>query len=284
MSGEEQQARQEPINARALREARSKRREPVKRLSSIDRALTIIEYLAERGPQGESLGEIAAAIEANKATVHHTLSTLKAREWVDQDIVTGNYYLGDGITPLVRYATRTETLLESIRPALRSISIRYNELVHAGILVNDKVRYIDKVEPARAIRVVSYVGREVAAATTALGRALLGEAELTDSEIDWYYERVPSSARTLELRQSFKENLQRVRREGWAYECEENETGIACVSVPLNLPDGSKIAVSVSAPVERLPFGRARKIASGMVEEFEKLPASAHIVLPAALH
>lgn len=252
-----------------------------KKLSTVDRALSVIEYLAECGPAGAPLGEIAAAVESNKATTHHTLGTLKTRTWVEQDSQTGNYFLGDGVAPLVRYTTRTEMLKETLHPALVAISLRLNELVHAGVLAGDHVRYIDKVEPDRAIRVVSFVGREVPAPITALGRALLGGAGLSEDQINWYLERVPESGPA--LRESFVENLERVRTEGWSYEQEENEAGIACVGVPLYLPDGRTAAVSVSAPAERLPFERAREVAQGMAEELSALPASSGITVSPAL-
>src|SRR5699024_9807034 len=133
-------------------------------VTSIDRALSVLETLADAGARGMPLAELATTLGENKATVHRTLAALKHRGFVDQAI-GGSYVLGIAATAL---AARCEAS---------------DELAHVGGLRGTRVVYLDKVEPDRAVRVWSSIGRGVPALTTALGRSLLA-AMNTDSLAD----------------------------------------------------------------------------------------------------
>lgn len=249
-------------------------------LSSMDRALLVVEFLARRGPEGAPLSDIAAAVESNKATVHHTLRSLRYRNWVDQDPDNGYYFLGDGVDPIIRYTTRTQFVVDQLHPALVAICHRYNELVHLGKLSGQVVTYLDKVEPDRPIRVVSFIGRNAPAVTTALGRALLGANNVTGAEIDWYLSVPTDNPPT---RATIEECIEHVHRYGWGMEVEENEAGIACVAVPVDLKNGERVAVSVTAPAERLGAATREAVAYGIAEEITAIAGSTGVSVPEVL-
>ncbi|MDY5128825.1 IclR family transcriptional regulator [Actinotignum urinale] len=259
----------------------TQRRSTQPKLSSIDRALTIVEYLANQGNTGASLADISSYIRANKATVHHTLAALRKRNWVDQDSSTGYYYLSNGIDPIVKYRTRCASIVHNLRPALVAITHRFNELTHLGRLVDENIEYLDKVEPDRPIRVVSAIGRRSPAVRTALGRALLASMKLTPEQVNWYLDAtIPNPY----LRRRFTEEIHRVHQSGWAEELEENEKGIACVAVPIQFKNGEIVAVSVTAPIERMLDAQHRKeLAFGIAEEVHKLDARLAGYVPSVL-
>ena len=133
-----------------------------------------------------------------------------------------------------------------------------DELVHLGALAGTEIVYLDKVEPARAVRVWSAVGRRRPAATTALGRALLAHRPLDDAALAWYAAAAPDehpvTAATL------RATCDATRTSGFATETEENEPGISCVALPILRGGQSVAAVSVTAPAERLGTRRRREI------------------------
>jgi DNA-binding IclR family transcriptional regulator len=263
-----------------------KRMTATKPLASVSRALTIVEYLARNDPDGVPLTQISKDLSLNKATVYNTLATLREHTWVEQDAVTGYYRLGDGILPIATYRTATQRIVDDLHPSLIAISRRFNELVHLGRLSGTHIVYLDKVEPDRPIRVVSRIGREAVAARTSLGRALIAALPPQQRDIDWYLSDAgikQLDARTQEhLKESFKDNIRLFETRGWTQEIEENEAGIACVAVPVRLPGGSHLAISISTPVERMPEDVRPQFARGIAEELAKLPQSAGIKIPQA--
>lgn len=258
-----------------------------KPLASVDRALTVVEFLAQCNANGVPLTEMARELSINKATLYNTLATLRERSWVEQDSSTGFYRLGDGILPLTHYRTSTQLIVETLHPALIRISRRFNELVHLGKLTDTKIRYLDKVEPDRSIRVVSQIGRNAVAARTGLGRALIGSLPEDIRDIDWYMEDpeiLQTSAETqTKLRASLQENIASFSQCGWTTEIEENEAGIACVAVPVQLSAGRAVAISVTAPIERMEEGRHADLARGIAEEISSLPSSVGASVPETL-
>lgn len=258
-----------------------------KLLASVDRALSVIEYLADAGTKGSALHSLAEALQINKATAHNTLATLRERGWVEQDVVSGYYRLGEGVRPIASYFNEAWSVADIIHPALVAISNSFNELVHLGRLRGNRVVYVDKVEPDRSIRVVSRIGKEVTAVSTALGRAIIGEYPDRNDRIDWLFsdpilnEADPETL--VSLRKSLLDNFDLLDQHGWTQEIGENENGIACVAVPIRAQEDVKLAVSVSTPIERMPEERRPLIARGIATEISKLPPSVGITVDTRL-
>ncbi|MFY9263519.1 MAG: IclR family transcriptional regulator [Actinomycetaceae bacterium] len=254
-----------------------------KPLQSVSRAIGIIEYLAAQDHSGVALGTIAKDLNINKATVYNTLATLREHTWVEQDAETGFYALGDGIIPIANYQTSTQQTVDLLRPYLARIGNRFNELVHLGELIDTDVIYLDKVEPDRPVRVVSEVGRRATAVTTSLGRALIGCLDNRDQQLERYL----AAPALLAMEQSYQDtiyasvldNFERLDREGWTEDVEENEPGITCVAVPLITGTGNNIAVSISAPAERMDASYRSEIAKGIRDELAAIPRSDKIRL-----
>lgn len=248
-----------------------------KPLSSVSRAITLVEYLAAQDPQGTPLGTIAGDLAINKATAYNTLATLREHQWVEQDPTTGFYRLSDGIEPVARYRTSTRQRSDQLRPHLERIGRASNELVHLGRLVDTDIVYVDKVEPARPVRVVSAIGRHATAVTTALGRSLIGILRDRDEQLDWYMAtpavraRPPADQRA--IREAVIRNFGYLDQRGWTEDIEEFEAGISCVSVPLLADDGANLAVSISAPVERMTPEYRAKLGGLIIAELASLPA-----------
>ncbi|NTW38542.1 MAG: IclR family transcriptional regulator [Cellulomonadaceae bacterium] len=221
-------------------------------VEAVDRALVVLQALAPAGPRGVGLAELALTLGLNKATLHRVLAALRYRGFVAQDPTTGAYLLGAGATRLADDFLGEENLPVLVHPALVALCQTAGELVHLGVLSGSHVVYLDKVEPERAVRVWSAIGRQRPAVTTALGRALLAYRG-TDRSMLAGYARAADRPVDLDRVWSI---LERARAVGYATEEEESEVGISCLAVPL-LRSGSAIAaVSVTAPAERMSAER----------------------------
>ncbi|WP_426311219.1 IclR family transcriptional regulator [Cellulosimicrobium sp. E-16] len=227
-------------------------------LGSVDKALTVLEALAEAGPAGVALGDLSRALGLHKASLHRTLAALRYRGYAEQDATTGDYRLGPGATALATVYLGEENLPALLHPVLVAVCRATDELVHLGALAGTEIVYLDKVEPARAVRVWSAVGRRRPAATTALGRALLAHQPLDDGALAWYAAAAPGERPVSAA--ALRATCDATRASGFATETEENEPGISCVALPILRGGQSVAAVSVTAPAERLGTRRRREI------------------------
>ena len=233
-------------------------------IEAIERARGILETLAEAGPEGLPLVELATRAAVNKSTAYRALSTLRARGYVAQDPLTGHYGLGAAVAALSDRFLGADNMQLLIHPALAAISRETDELVHLGVLTGTEVVYVDKVEPQRSLRVWSRIGGAIPAATSAMGRALLAASPLTREQLAPFVGDLEPDHLWAQIEQA--------RARGYARETEENEPGIACVGFALLRGNSPVAALSITAPAERMTD-----------EHVDELVAAVRRVAPALL-
>ena len=79
-------------------------------VGSVDKALALIELLAEAGPDGMALRDVVEASGFNKASAHRTLQALQHRGFAEQD-AKQRYRLGSRPVLLVERFYRDAPLL-----------------------------------------------------------------------------------------------------------------------------------------------------------------------------
>ncbi|MGV1009532.1 MAG: IclR family transcriptional regulator [Dermatophilaceae bacterium] len=231
-------------------------------IEAIDRALLLLNELAAAGAKGVSLAELAHALGINKSTAYRALFTLRSRDFVQQDAGSGHYLLGTAAIALGTRYLDGDSLVVLLHPALVALSREVDELVHLGVLAADRVLYVDKVEPDRAIRVWSQVGRTVPVASTSLGRALLAYRGTERDQLSAYMNALPADRPQKE--DHVWERIQQARRVGYATEFMENEPGIACVGVPILRGSSAVAALSITAPADRMDPTRMHALAAAV--------------------
>jgi IclR family acetate operon transcriptional repressor len=245
-------------------------------VGSVDKALVLIELLAEAGPDGLALRDVVEASGLNKASAHRTLQALQYRGFAEQD-ANQRYRLGSRPVLLVERFHREENLPTLFRPALLAICQEVQELVHLGILEGPNVLYLDKVEPDRTIRVWSRVGRQVSVITTALGRAMVAAEGTPDTLLSVY-----TANANAEIAARFSRAVADARMHGFATEREENETGICCVGVALRRPVGRPVAVSITGPSNRMGAERLDELGHRLRDVLQVAAPPGFAVAPAA--
>lgn len=224
-------------------------------MGSIDKALQALTLLAGEGQAGLPLAAVAERTGVHKTTAHRTLSALCYRRFVVQDPATGHYALGPAAAALGGRRNDHPKLVVLMGPALQALCNATGELVHLGVMEGGQVVYLDKVEPARPIRVWSAVGASRPAARTAMGRALLAACD-PDEQVVRAYQAGAGDGSPFDLGRV----LAATHRQGYATEREENEAGIACLGVPLWHHGSPVAAISVTAPVERMTPERVTEL------------------------
>lgn len=215
------------------------------RIRSVERAIAILRAFSFSEPQ-LGVTELSRKLGLHKSTIHRLLSTLERERLVEWDAQTGRYRLGLGLFELGSLVVATAELRKVARPVLESVHSACGETVHLAILDEGDVVYIDKIESRSKLRMYSEVGRRAPAHCTGLGKVLL--AYLPDDELQRVIERKGLRAytsRTITSAHALREQLARVRLQGYAVDSGEHEELVRCAAAPVFDHTG-KVAAAVS--------------------------------------
>lgn len=235
-----------------------------RRIQSVDRALTIMETLAQsRG--GMSLRELAAATGLNASTCHHLLMTLAGRGYVSQEPRTREYALGNKILDLSDARVRQIDIVRLAMPALVRLNEATGEAVHLAAMQGRELVTLAKLDSSHAVKVDSgAIGKSGAAHATATGKAILAwlpedeiRAILTATGMKAYTEN------TLRAPDALIKQLALVRRHGYAEDREEFQPGVFCVGTAIRDHAGA-VAASLGCSI---PTMRAKDGALGDIRE-----------------
>lgn len=225
----------------------------VRTIQSVDRALGILEILAEAHRE-LPLNEIANRAGLNASTCHHLLATLIARGYVGQTPRTRSYFLGSRITQLSESRLRQFDLLDLARQELSRLNEITLESVHLAVLQGTALSTLAKIESRLPIRVGSdEVGKADAAHATATGKAIL--AWLPETEIARVIAQTglrPFTDKTITSIADLMEDLRQVRRKGYAVDDEEFQPGVVCLGAAIRDHAGAvRGSISCSMPIMR---------------------------------
>lgn len=250
------------------------------RVEAIDRALVLLSALAEAGPVGAPLADLAERAGLAKPTAYRALTTMRLRGFAEQAEGTGHYALGPAAIALADRSDTPNNLAISIHPALVALSRASRELVHLGVLSGDSVLYVDKVEPERAIRVWSAVGQLVPVASSSLGRALLAARKVPETHLGSYLIGLPPEREVTAGRLS--EAVRDARTLGYALELGENEPDVACIGTAVLRGGRPVAALSITALAVRMTPARQAELAGLIRSEVPPLlPPGLSLMEPA---
>lgn len=236
-------------------------KKPAQLVKSLDRALDILERLVT-AEEGLGVTELANGLGLHKSTVYRILSTLNYRDYVQQDKKTGKYKTGIKLFEVGSKVLNNLDLRTQARPFLEEIVEKTNETVHLGILDKYEVVYIDKVESTETIRMHSRIGYRAPLHSTSLGKVIL--AFSSDNIVKKVIENkglIPYTVNTITAPEEFKEELVKIKKQGYAVDNEEQERGIRCIAGPIF--DHNKVVIgafSISGPTFRMTRERTNSL------------------------
>ena len=241
-------------------------------IQALDRALRMLDLFDEQTPELK-LTDISARMNLHKSTVHALLKTLQLHGYIEQDDQSGKYRLG------LRFLEKGQLLLQNLdirdvaRPHLQALSDETGQTAHLIILDGREGVYIDKVEGAQAAIRYSRIGRRVPLHSSAGGKVLAAfQPPEALERILRHYSYARHTPNTIGSEEAFRRELERVRREGCAFDREENEPGVCCVSAPVFGHDGQlAAALSLSFMTARVDGEEARRLADRVKQTARKL-------------
>ena len=225
------------------------------RVNAVERGLDVLEALG-RSESELKLSEIGAALDLPRGTAHRILGTLTHRGYARYDSATRRY--GLGARTLILASMSRQRLGPLARPFLEELVEVSAETCSLSCFDRDAAVYIEQAEPERSVRMLAEPGDRVPLHATATGKALLAHQprELTQNFL-----RAPQlprfTPRTTTDTARLREELHRIRQQGYATDLDEYEEGVRSLAAPVFNPDGQILAaMSLSGPSSRLHTSR----------------------------
>ena len=140
-------------------------------VQSVDRAVSVLEILAQRGEAGVS--EVAADIGVHKSTAFRLLAALEERELVEQTQERGKYRLGFGILRLASAVPGQLDVTQQARPVCEQLAAQLGETVNIAVRRSHFVVNIDQARGPSAVATHNWVGELTPLHATSSGKILL---------------------------------------------------------------------------------------------------------------
>lgn len=201
-------------------------------LSSLDRALKLLDILRVRGGLGVS--ELARISGVGKSSAYNMLATLERRGYV-RKTDRARYYLGDKFFDNDLIEDSSERLSEIALPFVRRVMALTGQTSWLAILnVNGRVTALISEEGTAAGHAPGRLGVESEASSTAPGKVLL--AHLSPSMLEAMYRGRPlkryTPATVTDIEQ-LERQLEDVRERGFATDYDERYEGYGNIAVPV---------------------------------------------------
>lgn len=227
--------------------------------------------LIDRSEKPLSLTEIATALDLPKSTISPIIRTLLETDYLEQT-KDGRYEISFRLFQLgLSYSGRLG-VLSAIKKEQEDIVKKVGEICQFGVLVDDQVLYLEKVQAQGSIEVVSSVGKKLPAYCTALGKALLSGME--DEAIRELFKGKPfkkMTDNTISDVESLIQDVRLVRERGYALDDQEIAENLQCIAVPIVIKHKVKGALSVTYPIFRDEEGKREKVIRILLEKKELL-------------
>lgn len=229
------------------------------RVRSIERALDVLEALAEADSHGMRLVELARRLGTSKSTVLAVLRTLTARGFV-AELGEGRgrrYRLGLTLARLGDQALGQVDLLEVALPSLRSMTDETGWTSRVGVLDEAFAVILGRVDAPGIIRFQSNLARRELPHCSAIGKALL--SHLPEERVRAIVARTGLPGRTpatITDVEDLLRDLAAVRTKEFSVDDEEDSEGVCCVGASVfDHHHACVAAISVTGLKLMLPAG-----------------------------
>ena len=233
-------------------------------VKSVVKAFLLMEELDKSGEM--SVGDLSERLQMDKATVHRLLNTIKDAGYISQNPDNKKYSNSLKLLAMGNRALEKTGVRHIARPFMEELSERTGETINLGLLVGNKIIYVDKIESSSTIKVGLGIGVSVPIYCSGLGKAILAftpsdeREELINSIV-----LVKFTARSITNREHFLRELEKIRKNGYAVDDEEYVDGLMCFAAPIFDFHGNPIAsISVSCPKYRYDPDRHFKLYTGL--------------------
>jgi DNA-binding IclR family transcriptional regulator len=236
-----------------------------------------MEVLSLFSPQRPQIGVLEASdlLGRSKSTVSRWLTAMEDAGFLEREGDLGRFRLSMRLATLGEVARQSTSLQRLARPVLERLTQKTGETSNLVVLSGPAAVNLELVESPRPVKHVGWLGRRLPLHATAAGKSLLAwqpQEAISDLLSEPLQRFTPA---TITDRQELDKVLERVRKRGYADAIGELEDDLVGIAAPVRDHTGKvAAAVTLSAPLSRVPRKRVAEVADPVVAAAEELSAS----------
>lgn len=206
-------------------------------VGAVANAATILRFLrATQGPA--TVTQITRAVKINPSTCFNILRTLIQEDFVQFDATAKTYQLSLGLVALARGALEHSPELHLLKPRIEELARRYRIMVTVWRRISDeRIMLVSVAESDAPVRIHARAGSRSPLLLGASGRVFGAFSGLGKAALKERFQEL-RLARPLEF-ETFLQQLEEVRRIGWALDDGYAYAGTVTIAVPVQEPGGA---------------------------------------------
>jgi DNA-binding IclR family transcriptional regulator len=245
------------------------RTEPYSGTQAVQRAVALLKLFSDTKPEW-GLTEMARAARLNKTTVYRLLTALASEGLVARSPAGEAYRLGPEAIAIGARALRSNDLRTVSRGYLAELARKSDETATVEVLVGSDVLIVDEVHSRKWLHASPSVGTRWPAHATSTGKVLLAYLPDADRRTLLRAPLAQPARRTITTLTDLREELARVKNQGYATAVGELEDGYSALGAPVRDHEGQVVAaVSLGGPSVRLPQDRLKAMLPLVLEATE---------------
>ncbi|MDC7226288.1 MAG: IclR family transcriptional regulator [Spirochaetales bacterium] len=237
------------------------------------RAIELLEYMSGK-PEGQTISELAEALSLPTNSVFRILRTLSAKGYITQK--HKRYEINSRLFALGAQAIAEESLFEKVIPVMRELRDELKETVIFGKISGDQGVILEQMQGIYPVKVVVEVGYNFPFHCSAPAKAIIAflpEAEQKNMIEQCTFEKFTEN--TIINKQDFIVEISQVKRDGFAFDMEEADYDVRCLSAPIMNVRGYPVAsLWITGPVSRLTREICREYAEILKQACGELSSS----------
>jgi IclR family pca regulon transcriptional regulator len=242
-------------------------------VQSLSRGLSIVRAFDREHP-ALSLSEVALRVGLARAAARRCLLTLQHLGYVGAR--GRSFFLLPRILELGYSYLASLDLTDLVQRAMEDLSRRTGQSSSMAVLDAHDIVYVVRVPARRIISIALNVGARLPAFVTSMGRVTL--ADLGDDELEQWLAKATLRAYTPQTKSTaaaLRDELARVRQQGYALVAQELEPGLLSIAVPIRGAEKRVVAgLNVSMPyvegsrqIAQRTFLPALRVAQATIED-----------------
>jgi DNA-binding IclR family transcriptional regulator len=218
-------------------------------VSSLTNAFRILEAIVANQERGLAYSEVVTKTQLPKASAHRVLKSLAGLGYLRFDAEAGRYFGDLKLAALGSAVTAHFDLKRYVRPHLLRLQAETKHTCNLGVLSGNAGVYLDKLEGSEAygIKLYSEIGKRFPLHCTGMGKVLLAGMQSADRRKIVGRRLECFTPHTITEPVKLEQELQEVRRCGYALDQQEITRGIMCVAAPVKTREGETIAAISAA-------------------------------------
>lgn len=214
---------------------------------SIDRAADLLARILTTGGEPVTFTQLCDDIGYPRSTTSRILAALERHDLVRRD-GSGGWVAGAVVEQYANGQDRHEHIVRAALPIMESLGGKTGETINLGVALGQRVVQIAQVDSAYFLGSRDWVGVDLPAHTSALGKALYawGAIPAPHGSLDRFTPQTVTDA------QSLVAQFEQIRSRGYAVTMDELEIGLTGIAAPVHSGGTVVAALGLSGPTSRL--------------------------------